>query len=103
MMRSIIEGGVKQGLKENFDLFSDLLAHNLKILDLMELPDRDHMLSTLQTEHRSDWELETEYFCNFTVVFTIFMVLYFMVHLLLCDSSKVQGLEIDGLELPDSF
>ncbi|XP_017972261.1 PREDICTED: C2 and GRAM domain-containing protein At5g50170 isoform X1 [Theobroma cacao] len=103
MMRSMIEGGVKQGLKESFDQFASLLAQKLKILDSMELSDRDHMLSTLQTEQQSDWELATEYFWNFTVVFTIFMVSFFIVHLILCDSSKVQGLEIDGLDLPDSF
>ncbi|MBA0834958.1 hypothetical protein Goarm_007272 [Gossypium armourianum] len=103
MMRSMIEGGVKQGLKESFDQFSNLLAQNLKTLDLMELSDKDHMLSALQSEHQSDWELAIEYFWNFTVVLTIFMVLFFMVHVLLCDSSQVQGLEIDGLDLPDSF
>ncbi|KAK8323355.1 hypothetical protein V6Z12_A12G229100 [Gossypium hirsutum] len=103
MMRSMIEGGVKQGLKESFDQFSNLLAQNLKTLNLMELSDKDHMLSALQSEHQSDWELAIEYFWNFTVVLTIFMVLFFMVHVLLCDSSQVQGLEIDGLDLPDSF
>ncbi|EOY20882.1 C2 calcium/lipid-binding and GRAM domain containing protein, putative [Theobroma cacao] len=103
MMGSMIEGGVKQGLKESFDQFASLLAQKLKILDSMELSDRDHMLSTLQTEQQSDWELATEYFWNFTVVFTIFMFSFFIVHLILCDSSKVQGLEIDGLDLPDSF
>ncbi|XVF49315.1 hypothetical protein PTKIN_Ptkin04bG0001500 [Pterospermum kingtungense] len=103
MMKSMIEGGVKQGLKESFDQFADLMAQNLKILDGTELPDRDHMLSTLQTEQQSDWELAIEYFFNFTVIFTIFMVLYFMVHILLCDSPKVQGLEFVGLDLPDSF
>ncbi|MBA0656876.1 hypothetical protein Goklo_009201, partial [Gossypium klotzschianum] len=103
MMRSMIEGGVKQGLKESFDQFSNLLAQNLKTLDLMELSDKDHMLSALQSEHQSDWELAIEYFWNFTVVLTIFMVLFFMVHVLLCDSSQVQGLEIDGLDLPDRF
>ncbi|KAL4347535.1 hypothetical protein GQ457_17G019330 [Hibiscus cannabinus] len=103
MMRSMIEGGVKQGLKESFDQFSDLIAQNLKVLDPMELSDRDHMLSALETEHQSDWELAIEYFANFTVVFTVFLVLYFMLHVLLCDSSTIQGLEIDGLDLPDSF
>ncbi|GMJ02247.1 hypothetical protein like AT1G03370 [Hibiscus trionum] len=103
MMRSMIEGGAKQGLKESFDQFFDLLAQNLKILDPMDLSNRDHMLSTLETEHQSDCELAVEYFANFTVVFTIFLVLYFMLHVLLCDSSKIQGLEIDGLDLPHSF
>ncbi|XVE85033.1 hypothetical protein DITRI_Ditri17bG0060100 [Diplodiscus trichospermus] len=56
MMRSMIEGGVKQGLKESFNQFSDLLSQNLKTLDLMELSDRDHMMWTLQREHQSDWE-----------------------------------------------
>ncbi|XP_039012600.1 LOW QUALITY PROTEIN: C2 and GRAM domain-containing protein At5g50170-like [Hibiscus syriacus] len=103
MMQSMIEGGAKKGLKESFDQFSDLLAQNLKILNPMELSDRDHMLSALETEHQSDWKLAIEYFGNFTVVFTIFAVLYFMLHVLLCHSSEIQGLEIDGLDLPDSF
>ncbi|OMO77406.1 C2 calcium-dependent membrane targeting [Corchorus capsularis] len=103
MMRSLIEGGVKQGLKESFDQFSNLLAQKLKIVDHLELSDKDQVLSALQEEYQSDWELATEYFWNFTVVFTIFMVLYYMVHIFLCDSSKVQGLEINGLDLPDSF
>ncbi|KAK9278108.1 hypothetical protein L1049_027666 [Liquidambar formosana] len=103
MMRGMIESGVRQGLKESFDQFANLLAQNFKILDSTDLSDKDHMLATLQTEQQSDWELATQYFWNFTVVSTICMVLYVILHILLCGSGKLQGLEFKGLDLPDSF
>lgn len=103
MMRGMIEGGVRQGLKESFEQFANLLAENLKILDSKDTSDKDHMLATLQTEHQSDWELAFEYFWNFTVVSAGFMILYVLVHILLCEPSKRRGLEFYGLDLPDSF
>lgn len=103
MMRGMIEGGVRQGLKESFDQFADLLAQNFKTLDTNYLADKDNVLATLQTEHQSDWQLATEYFWNLTVVSAIFMVLYVLVHILLSEPSKLQGLEFNGLDLPDSL
>ncbi|KAH9776395.1 C2 and GRAM domain-containing protein [Citrus sinensis] len=103
MMRGMIEGGARQGLKESFEQFANLLAQNLKILDSKDASDKDHMLATLQTEQQSDWELASEYFWNFTVVSAGFMILYVIVHILLCEPSKRQGLEFYGLDLPDSF
>ncbi|XP_031261427.1 C2 and GRAM domain-containing protein At5g50170 isoform X1 [Pistacia vera] len=103
MMRSMIEGGVRQGMKENFDHFANLLAKTHKISDSTDILDKDHVLATLETEHQSDWELAVEYFWNFTVVSGTFFVLYVLVHILLCEPNKVQGLEFYGLELPDSF
>lgn len=103
MMKNIIEGGVRQGLKESFDQFANLLGQNFKTLDSTVLHDKDHILATLETEHQSDLELATEYFCNFTVFSTVFMVLYVVVHILLSEPSQLQGLEFFGLNLPDSF
>ncbi|KAJ7956175.1 C2 and GRAM domain-containing protein [Quillaja saponaria] len=103
MMKGMIEGGTQQGMKESFDQFSDLLAQNLKTLDSPDLSDKEQILETLQTDYISDWKLATEYFWNFTVVSTTFMVVYVVVHILLCRPSKLQGLEFRGLELPDSF
>ncbi|XP_062169870.1 C2 and GRAM domain-containing protein At5g50170 [Alnus glutinosa] len=102
MMRGMIEGGVRQGLKESFDQFTNLLAQNFKTVDTMYLSDKDNVLATLQTEHQSDWQLATEYFWNLTVVSTILMVFYVLVHILLSEPSKLQGLEFNGLDLPDS-
>lgn len=103
MMRGIIEGGARQGLKESFDQFAGLLSQNFKTPNSEAILDKDQMLENLQTEHQSDWELATKYFCNFTVISTIFMILYVFVHILLCGPSKLEGLEFYGLELPDSF
>uniref|UniRef100_A0A2N9IT31 C2 domain-containing protein n=1 Tax=Fagus sylvatica TaxID=28930 RepID=A0A2N9IT31_FAGSY len=103
MMRGMIEGGVRQGLKESFEQFANLLAQNFKTLDSMDLSDKDNVLATLQTEHQSDWDLATEYLWNLTVVSTIVIVLYVLVHILLSEPGKIQGLEFNGLDLPDSI
>lgn len=102
MMRGMIEGGARQGLKENFDQFASLLAQKVKTLDSTDVLDKDHMLETLKTEHQSDWELATAYFWNFPVVSTALVTLYVFVHILLCRPGEPQGLEFYDLDLPDS-
>ncbi|KMT10701.1 hypothetical protein BVRB_5g118100 [Beta vulgaris subsp. vulgaris] len=102
-MKSMIEGGAKQGVKESFDLFDKLLAQKLKLLDSEDSSEKDHVLEALQREHQSDWELATEYFGNLTVISATFLTLYVIVHILLSEPHKPQGLEIYGLDLPDSF
>lgn len=103
MMKGMIEAGVRQGLKESFELFASMLAQNLKVMDSTDLSGKDHMLATM--EQKSDWELAYEYLCNFTAISAFFMVLYVLVHLLLClnKPGEVQGLEFYGVDLPDSF
>ncbi|XP_071903699.1 C2 and GRAM domain-containing protein At5g50170 isoform X3 [Coffea arabica] len=102
MMKGLIERGARQGLKGSFEQFSDLLAKNLKVINLVNISDKGHTVATLQEERQSDWELATEYFWNFTVVAALFMVLYISFHIWLCGEFKLQGLEFDGLDLPDS-
>uniref|UniRef100_K7KL01 C2 and GRAM domain-containing protein n=1 Tax=Glycine max TaxID=3847 RepID=K7KL01_SOYBN len=103
MMKGMIEGGARQGLKESLVQFSDQLALNFKVLDKADLPDKEHLLATLQTEDQWNWWQTITYFWNFTVASTIFMFLYVLVHILRCGPSLPQGLEFSGLELPDSF
>ncbi|KAJ1403301.1 VASt domain [Sesbania bispinosa] len=103
MMKGMIEAGARQGLKESFDQFSNLLAQNFKVLDKADLSDKEHLLATLQTEDQWNWWQAIKYFWNFTVVSTIFMFLYVLMHIMRCDPSQTQGLEFRGIELPDSF
>ncbi|KAL6493499.1 hypothetical protein OROGR_032278 [Orobanche gracilis] len=103
MMKGMIENGVRQGLKESFDQFSSLLSQKFKVIKDSDLSDKDHMLATMETEHESGSELVVNYFWNFTVVSTIFIFLYVIIHIFLCERSEPQGLEFGGLELPDSF
>ncbi|KAL2935787.1 hypothetical protein RDABS01_018905 [Bienertia sinuspersici] len=98
-----IENGAKQGLKESYDLFSKLLSQKLKVLDTEDSSEKDHILEALQREHQSDWELATEYFGNLTVVAAIFLTIYVVAHILISEPHIHQGLEIYGLDLPDSF
>ncbi|KAL8461720.1 hypothetical protein ACS0TY_032995 [Phlomoides rotata] len=104
MMKGIIEGGAKQGIKDSFDQFKELLSQNVKPLDLKDVgSERDQLLASLQVEHQSDKKLAVQYFANFTVVSTILMGLYVLTHIWLATPSTIQGLEFVGLDLPDSI
>ncbi|KAF8410889.1 hypothetical protein HHK36_003426 [Tetracentron sinense] len=104
MMKGMIEGGARQGLKDSFVQFSELLSKNVKPVDLKDLgSNKEQVLGSLQVEPESDWKLATRYFVNFTVVSTIFMGLYVLTHILLAKPSTIQGLEFVGLDLPDSI
>ncbi|KZV34749.1 hypothetical protein F511_00651 [Dorcoceras hygrometricum] len=103
MMRSMIEGGVRQGLKESFEQFASVLSPKVKLVKDADMSEEDHILATQETEPQSDVELTVKYFWNFTVMFTIFIVLYIVIHVLLCEPDKLRGLEFSGLDLPDSF
>ncbi|KAM7275371.1 hypothetical protein ACFE04_017237 [Oxalis oulophora] len=102
MMKGMIEAGTSQGLKESFSQFADLLAQKLKVHN-SDKSEKELTLASLKTEHQSDWQLASEYFRNFTVMSTLLMIFYFLVHILLCKPHEAQGLEFGGLDLPDSF
>ncbi|KAF5191596.1 C2 and gram domain-containing protein [Thalictrum thalictroides] len=104
MMKGMIEGGARQGLKSSFEQFEVVLAQNVKPVDLKELgSDKEQALASLQVEPQSDWKLATQYLLNFTVVSTIVVGLYVLLHILLTMPSTIQGLEFNGLDLPDSI
>ncbi|KAL0356246.1 UNVERIFIED_CONTAM: C2 and GRAM domain-containing protein [Sesamum radiatum] len=103
MMKGMIESGARQGLKESFEQFSSLLSQRFKAIRAADTLDKDQVLATLETEHQSDSELAIPYFMNFTMVSTVIILLYVLVHIFLSEPSKPQGLEFHGLELPDSF
>ncbi|KAL3627235.1 hypothetical protein CASFOL_028598 [Castilleja foliolosa] len=104
MMRGMIEGGARQGIKESFDQYEKLLSQIVKPLDLKDIgSEKDQMLATLQVERQSDGKLAVQYFANFTVVSTVLMCFYVLVHIWLSLPSTVQGLEFVGLDLPDSI
>ncbi|KAG6387535.1 hypothetical protein SASPL_152727 [Salvia splendens] len=103
MMKSIIENGARQGIKENFDQYEKFLSRSVKPLDLKDISsEKDQLMASLQVEHHSEWTLAVQYFANFTVVSAIFTWLYLLTHLCMVMPSKVQGLEFVGLDLPDS-
>ncbi|XP_077237557.1 C2 and GRAM domain-containing protein At1g03370-like [Tasmannia lanceolata] len=104
MMKGMIEGGARQGLKDSYVQFADLLSQTVKPVDLKELgSNKEQILASLQMEHESDWKLAVRYFGNFTVVSAVFLGLYVLAHILLAMPSTIQGLEFIGLDLPDSI
>ncbi|GFP90766.1 c2 and gram domain-containing protein at5g50170 [Phtheirospermum japonicum] len=103
MMKGMIENGARQGLKESFDQFNSLLSEKFRVVKDSDVSDKDQMLASMENEHQSDSELAVRYFWNFTVVSTVFLLLYVVVHIFLCERSVLRGLEFDGLDLPDSF
>ncbi|XP_062225922.1 C2 and GRAM domain-containing protein At5g50170 [Phragmites australis] len=102
MMRSMIEGGVRDGLKENFESFGEILSRHMKLADSVGM-DKEQLLAPLQAEHRSDIRLAYKYFCNFTAISTVLIALYVFVHILLSRPGPLMGLEFNGVDLPDTF
>lgn len=104
MMKGMIEGGARQGVKDSFEQVGGLLGEKLKVVDLKDFgSEKEQALASLQVETQSDWKLAVQYFANFTVISTFFMGLYVLVHLFLAMPSTIQGLEFGGLDLPDSI
>ena len=104
MMKGMIENGARQGVKDSFEQYANLLAQDVKPVDPMELSSgKEQALASLQAEPQSDWKLAVQYFANFTVVSTVFIGLYVLVHIWLAAPSTIQGLEFAGLDLPDSI
>ncbi|KAL8126144.1 hypothetical protein AgCh_013433 [Apium graveolens] len=75
MMRSMIENGARQGVRESVEQHATLLAQNVRLVDPMDIAsDKEQVLASLQVEPHSDsgnWV-------------------------------SIQGLEFVGLDLPDS-
>lgn len=104
MMKGMIEGGARQGLKDSYEQFANLLSKNVKPVELKDLgSNKEQVLASLQVEPQSYWKLAIEYFTNFTLISTIFAGMYVLAHILLAMPSTIQGLEFDGLDLPDSI
>ncbi|KAA8519240.1 hypothetical protein F0562_013496 [Nyssa sinensis] len=104
MMKGMIEGGARQGLKESFEQYANLLSQNVKPVDLKNIgSSKEQLLASLQVEPHSDWKLAVQYFANFTVISTVLMGIYALVHVWLAMPSMIQGLEFVGLDMPDSI
>ncbi|KAJ8770312.1 hypothetical protein K2173_013266 [Erythroxylum novogranatense] len=104
MMKGMIENGARQGIKDSFEQFATMLSQNVKIADLKDTgSNKEQVLASLQAEHQSDCKLAMQYFGNLTVVFTVFIGLFILVHIWLAAPSPFQGLEFVGLDLPDSI
>lgn len=104
MMKGMIEGGARQGLKESFEQYANLLSEKVRPVDMKDASSgKEQVLASLQVVPQTDWKLALRYFANFTVISTIFMGIYVIVHIFLANRSKVQGLEFVGLDLPDSI
>lgn len=104
MMKGMIENGSRQGLKDSFDQFSELLGQNAKVLELKDLgANKEQMLASIKPESESNWRMGLRFFANFTVLSTICAACYVLLHIALANPSVIQGLEFSGLDLPDSF
>lgn len=102
-MIGMIEGGVHQGLKESYGQFAELLAQYVQTVKSSFQSCEGHVLASVESERQSDLELAVHYIWNISVVSTVLMFLYVVVHIFFSEVRTIQGLEFSGLDLPDSF
>ncbi|GAB2299001.1 hypothetical protein Dimus_033077 [Dionaea muscipula] len=104
MMKSMIENGARQGLKDSFQQYGDFLTQKVKPVDLKDTgSNKAQVLASLQAEQQSDWKLAVQFFANFTVLSVLVVGFYVLLHIFLAAPSNIQGLEFPGLDLPDSI
>lgn len=104
MMKSMIEGGARQGLKDSYQQFSKLLSQYATALDVSSLAsEQEQPRLDLQVDPQSEWKLIISYIGVFTLVSTLFSLAYLLLHIFLANPSVMQGLEFGGLDLPDSL
>ncbi|XP_010442497.1 PREDICTED: C2 and GRAM domain-containing protein At5g50170-like [Camelina sativa] len=103
IMKGMIEGGARQGLRESFEQFSDLLAKTYKTLDPAVVLDKEQVIATVQSEKKTDLKSAFLYFWSSSVICAVLLSVYVVVHILHSEPSKIQGFEFYGLDLPDSF
>lgn len=104
ILKGRIESGARQGLKESYAKFADLLSQKVKPADLREPgTEKDQLLADLQAERVSIRKLVIMYFGNFTVVSYVLVMLSVLLHLMVIKESERQGLEFSWLDMPDSI
>ncbi|XP_073009990.1 C2 and GRAM domain-containing protein At1g03370 isoform X2 [Typha latifolia] len=104
MMKGMIENGTRQGLKDSYAQFADLLSQKVKLVDSNDISsNKEEVLAYLQPEQESDLKLAVRFFGNFTVISSFLVAMYVLIHILLANPNLIQGLEFSGLDLPDSI
>ncbi|EPS61881.1 hypothetical protein M569_12912 [Genlisea aurea] len=106
MLRSMIENGARQGIKESFGQYEILLSQRVKPLDHSHshsTPDANPLLVAVEAESESILKLAVEYFWNITTISALLMLLYMLTHMWLVAPNTLNGLEFVGLDLPDSI
>jgi hypothetical protein len=97
MMKSIIENGGREGLKDNFKLYLIVLAKYARCIDD---PTMNH---EKDKEPQSNWQLAKEYFFNLPVLASILSLGVLLLHIYFPWPKNGSVLEFCFLDLPDSL
>ena len=106
MLKGMIENGAKQGLREGYAQFTDVLSQKIKVAELSDAnSSKDKILASLQTHEQSNWKLVARFLGSFAFIFSLTFAIYGIVHLRLAKPNNMVhgGLEYFGIDLPDSI
>ncbi|CAM0946268.1 unnamed protein product [Alopecurus aequalis] len=106
MLKGMIENGTKQGLREGYALFTDVLSQKIKVAELSDAnSSKDKILASLQTHEQSNWKLVARFLGSFAFIFSVTSAMYSIAHLRLAKPNNMVhgGLEYFGIDLPDSI
>ncbi|XP_048538555.1 C2 and GRAM domain-containing protein At1g03370-like [Triticum urartu] len=106
MLKGMIENGTRQGLREGYAQFTELLSKKIKVAELDDAKSsKDKILASLQTHEQSNWKLVARFLGSFAFIFSFTVAVYGIAHLRLVKPSKMVhgGLEYFGIDLPDSI
>ncbi|KAH9308298.1 hypothetical protein KI387_036209, partial [Taxus chinensis] len=97
MMKSVIENGAQQGLKDSYKQYLDVLAKHARCIN------NAATIAFKEEEPQSDWELAKEYFINLPVLASILSLGFFLLYIYFPWPKINKVLEFCYLDLPDSL
>lgn len=101
MLKGMIENGTKQGLREGYAQFTEVLSKKIKVAEVDGAnSSKDKILASLQTHEQSNWKLVARFLGSFAFIFSFTVAVYGIAHLGLAKPSKMVhgGLEYFGID-----
>ena len=102
MMKSFIENGARQGLRESYKQFAEVLEKFARVLEGSHdlPPEKDDIPVRVP---KTDWQLAIEYFWDLRICLSLLITLIVLVHIGISTPSIKGGFELWIIDFPDTL
>ncbi|KAG0591890.1 hypothetical protein KC19_1G209800 [Ceratodon purpureus] len=103
MMKGMIETGARNGIRDSFNVYQEVLARYATPLSERESPRSVSAASDVDEKLISDWEIAWDYFKKWHVLLALLSLIIILVHISLAAPRRKSGLEFWIINFPDSL
>ncbi|CAK9278846.1 unnamed protein product [Sphagnum jensenii] len=103
MMKGMIESGARQGIKDSYEIYREVLARHATPI-LADSLSRTVLTGNQEDERPvSDWQFAWDYLGKFHVLAALLSLMFLLVHIAITPRKQKGGLEFWGLDFPDTL